>query len=171
MPQDPEIFADTIRFNIGFGLEKSDEELMEAVRAARFESVLARLPKGLDTNIAEKGINLSGGEKQRLALARGFFFAKDSEILLLDEPTSSVDTANERVIYNNLLGNFRKERCVVSTIHKLHLLEMFDVVYVLDNGKLVEVGAFSDLIASGGKLAELWKNYQAASASGGESIE
>jgi ABC-type multidrug transport system fused ATPase/permease subunit len=79
-----------------------------------------------------------------------------------------VDTANERVIYNNLLGNFRKDRCVVSTIHKLHLLEMFDVVYVLDNGNLVEMGSFTDLIAADGKLAELWRNYQAASASSGE---
>lgn len=169
MPQDPEIFADTIRFNIAFGMETSDDEIMEAVKAARFEEVLARLPNGLDTNIAEKGINLSGGEKQRLALARGFYFARASDILLLDEPTSSVDTANERVIYNNLLGTFRKDRCVVSTIHKLHLLEMFDVVYVLDNGKLVEVGSFTDLIAANGKLAELWKNYQAASAANGES--
>ena len=169
MPQDPEIFADTIRFNIAFGMEASDDEIMQAVRAARFEEVLARLPKGLDTNIAEKGINLSGGEKQRLALARGFYFARGSDILLLDEPTSSVDTANERVIYNNLLGKFRKERCVVSTIHKLHLLEMFDVIYVLDNGKLVEVGTFQELIAGNGKLAQLWKNYQAASATGGES--
>ncbi len=167
MPQDPEIFADTIRFNIAFGMEASDDEIMDAVRAARFEEVLARLPKGLDTNIAEKGINLSGGEKQRLALARGFFFARSSDVLLLDEPTSSVDTANERVIYNNLLGTFRKDRCVVSTIHKLHLLEMFDVIYVLDNGKLVEVGSFTDLIAADGKLAHLWKNYQAASATSG----
>lgn len=168
MPQDPEIFADTIRFNIAFGMEASDLEILEAVKAARFESVLDRLPNGLDTNIAEKGINLSGGEKQRLALARGFFFARGSDILLLDEPTSSVDTANERVIYNNLLGEFSKDRCVISTIHKLHLLEMFDVVYVLDNGKLVEVGSFTDLIAADGKLAELWKNYQAASASSGD---
>lgn len=162
MPQDPEIFADTIRFNIAFGMEANEEDLLCAVRAARFDEVLARLPKGLDTNIAEKGINLSGGEKQRLALARGIFFARASDILLLDEPTSSVDTANERVIYNNLFADFR-DRCVISTIHKLHLLELFDVVYVLDDGKLVEVGSFNELIASGGKLASMWESYQAAS--------
>lgn len=164
MPQDPEIFADTIRFNISFGMEASDDEIMEAIKKARFTEVLTRLPKGLDTNIAEKGINLSGGEKQRLALARGFFFARGSDIILLDEPTSSVDTVNERIIYNNLLGAFRQDRCVVSTVHKLHLLEMFDVVYVLDSGKLVEVGSFAELIAANGKLAQLWSNYQAASA-------
>lgn len=166
MPQDPEIFADTIRFNIAFGMEASEEEIMEAVRKARFDEVLQRLPNGLDTNIAEKGINLSGGEKQRLALARGFFFARGTDLILLDEPTSSVDTANERVIYNNLLGSFRKDRCVISTVHKLHLLEMFDVVYVLEDGKLVEVGSFAELVFANGRLAELWRNYQAASATG-----
>lgn len=164
MPQDPEIFADTIRFNIAFGMEASEEEILDAVRKARFDEVLPRLPNGLETNIAEKGINLSGGEKQRLALARGFFFARNSDIILLDEPTSSVDTANERVIYTNLLGAFRGNRCVISTVHKLHLLEMFDVVYVLDDGKLSEVGSFTELVAANGILAQLWKNYQAASA-------
>ncbi|HEY9788537.1 MAG TPA: ABC transporter ATP-binding protein [Candidatus Obscuribacterales bacterium] len=169
MPQDPEIFADTIRFNIAFGMEASDGEIMSAIRAARFDEVLARLPKGLETNIAEKGINLSGGEKQRLALARGIFFARSSDILLLDEPTSSVDTTNERLIYTHLLGEFRK-RCLVSTVHKLHLLELFDVVYVLDNGEVVEVGSFKELIAAKGKLAQLWENYQAASQASGSQI-
>src|SRR5262249_36539029 len=136
-----------------------------AVKAARFEEVLARLPQGLDTNIAEKGINLSGGEKQRLALARGIFFARDSDILLLDEPTSSVDTANERAIYNNVLTRFR-DRCLISTVHKLHLLELFDIVYVLDNGKVVEAGTFKQLIEADGKLAHLWRSYQAASQTG-----
>jgi len=162
MPQDPEIFADTIRFNIAFGLDATEEEILECVALARFDEVLARLPLGLDTNIAERGINLSGGEKQRLALARGIFFARNSSLLLLDEPTSSVDAANERVIYDNLLKKFG-DRCFVSTVHKLHLLEMFDIVYVLEDGKVVESGTFSELVASGGKLAALWESYQAAS--------
>lgn len=170
MPQDPEIFADTIRFNIAFGMETDEEEIMKAVRAARFDEVLARLPHGLETNIAEKGINLSGGEKQRLAFARGIFFARDSQILLLDEPTSSVDTANERMIYTNLLNGFR-DRCLVSTIHKLHLLELFDKVYVLHDGRLVESGTFHELVTAGGKLAVLWKNYQAAAANTNNSAQ
>lgn len=162
MPQDPEIFADTIRFNITFGMEAADEEVLEAVRAARFDEVLSRLPEGLETNIAEKGVNLSGGEKQRLALARGIFFAKDRQILLLDEPTSSVDTANELAIYTNLMERYG-DRCLISTIHKLHLLEMFDHVYVLDKGKVVESGTFAELVARSGMLAGLWAAYQAAS--------
>ena len=164
MPQDPEIFADTIRFNITFGMEASDEEVMFALKCARFDGVLARLPLGLETNIAEKGVNLSGGEKQRLALARGIFFAKESSIILLDEPTSSVDTANERQIYSSLLKQF-SDRCLISSIHKLHLLELFDVIYVLANGRVVESGSFETLLEDDGLLAEMWRNYQV---SGGE---
>ncbi len=159
MPQDPEIFSDTIRFNITFGMEASDEDVMNAVRLAKFDTVLARLPLGLDTNIAEKGVNLSGGEKQRLALSRGIFFAKDSDIILMDEPTSSVDTANERLIYAGLLKQFG-DRCLISSIHKLHLLELFDHIYVLRDGRVVESGNFEALISEGGTLSSMWRNYQ-----------
>jgi ABC-type multidrug transport system fused ATPase/permease subunit len=168
MPQDPEIFADTIRFNIAFGMEASEEEIVDCVKAARFDEVLSRLPRGLDTNIAEKGINLSGGEKQRLALARGIFFARASDIILMDEPTSSVDAANERLIYERILSSFR-DRCLVSTVHKLHLLELFDIVYVLDQGEVVESGSFKELIEANGKLASLWLSYKAASATDDQS--
>jgi ABC-type multidrug transport system fused ATPase/permease subunit len=159
MPQDPEIFADTIKFNITFGFDASEEDVMKAVQIARFEPVLTRLPSGLETSIAEKGVNLSGGEKQRLALARGVYFAKSSDVVLLDEPTSSVDTFNERQIYEAVLQPFA-DKCIVSSIHKLHLLEMFDNIYVFDNGKIVESGTFAELIGSGGKLSEMWRNYQ-----------
>lgn len=162
MPQNPELFADSIRFNITFGLEADDEEIMEAVRAARFEKVLDRLPDGLDTSIAENGVNLSGGEKQRLALARGFFFAndKESDIILLDEPTSSVDTDNEKKIYQRLLKMF-KSKCVVSSVHKLHLTEMFDTIYVFEEGRVVETGDFNSLLAKGGLFASMWQTYAA----------
>ena len=159
MPQDPEIFADTIRFNITFGMESNDEEIMSALKTARFDGVLARLPQGLGTNVAEKGVNLSGGEKQRLALGRGVFFAKDSDIILMDEPTSSVDTANERRIYTALLKQF-SDRCLISSIHKLHLLELFDHIYVLADGRVVESGDFKTLVAQNGVLANMWRNYQ-----------
>lgn len=161
VPQDPEIFADTIGFNISFGLEADEFEVMRCVRLARFDPVLQRLPNGLATNIAEKGVNLSGGEKQRLALARGIYFARDSEIVLLDESTSSVDTYNERLIYQNLLSEFAG-KCLVSAVHKLHLLEMFDYIYVLDNGKIVEQGDFHTLREKGGVLAKLWACYETA---------
>jgi ABC-type multidrug transport system fused ATPase/permease subunit len=160
IPQDPEIFADSIRFNITFGLDASEHDILHAVKLARFEQVLARLPNGLDTNIAEKGVNLSGGEKQRLALARGIFFAKESDVLLMDEPTSSVDTLNEQIIYTNILLEY-KEKCIVSSVHKLHLLPMFDRIYVFDDGQLAEQGTFDELVSLNATFAAMWKKYQA----------
>ena len=156
LPQDPEIFADTIRFNITFGLDATEEQIDDALRMARFDAVLARLPDGLETNIAEKGVNLSGGEKQRLALARGIFFAKGSDILLLDEPTSSVDQQNERLIYKEILHQF-KEKCIVSSVHKLNLLDLFDEIYVFSDGSVIDRGPLNELLKKGGYLAELWK--------------
>lgn len=158
IPQDPEIFADTIRFNVTMGIEAGEEQIFEMLERARFTSVLERLPRGLDTSIAEKGINLSGGEKQRLALARGFFFAQASEIVLLDESTSSVDAANERVIYTRLLAASR-DRCIVAAIHKLHLLPLFDFIYVFARGKIIEQGSYAELMEQNGELARLVKNY------------
>jgi ATP-binding cassette, subfamily B, bacterial len=161
LPQDPELFADSILFNITFGLEADAAELEAAVKLARFDSVLNRLPNGYATNIAEKGINLSGGEKQRLALARGLFFAKDSDIVLLDEPTSSVDPQNEGIIYRNILAKFA-DKCIISSIHKLHLLDLFDMIYVFDNGRIVESGTLPELIALDGFLARQLKRGQAS---------
>jgi ATP-binding cassette subfamily B protein len=161
MPQDPEIFADTIRTNVTFALEDDEKFLGEAIEMSGFDQVLARLPKRLDTNIAEKGVNLSGGEKQRLALARGLYFAKSSSLLLLDEPTSSVDALNERLIYERILAGF-PDRCIVTSIHKLHLLELFERIYVFEDGRVIESGTFSELLARQGKLASMWRKYQAS---------
>jgi len=159
LPQDPEIFADTILFNITFGVDAEEERVLDAVRLACFGNVLRRLPRGLMTNMSEKGVNLSGGEKQRLALARGIFFAADSDILLLDEPTSSVDVNNERTIYRNLLSHF-SDKCLLSAVHKLHLLELFEYIYVFDEGKIVEEGSFEKLLEDKGVLARMWQEYQ-----------
>ncbi len=122
--------------------------------------MLKRLPKGLETNIAEKGVSLSGGEKQRLAVARGLFFVKDSgsDIVLLDEPTSSVDIYNERIIYEGLLEEFR-HLCVLSAIHKFNLLHLFDEVLVFAHGELVERGTVEQLLAKQGEFARLWRNF------------
>ena len=104
IPQDPEIFSSTIKENITLGLNCSKDELYEVMSLAKFDSVVKKLPKGLLSTTVEKGVNLSGGEKQRLALARGLFACKDKEIILLDEPTSSVDPKNEYEIYNNIFN-------------------------------------------------------------------
>ncbi len=141
IPQHPEIFSDSIRFNVTVGIPCSDDRVLEALRLARLDKVLQRLPNGLETNIAEKGVNLSGGERQRLALARGIFFEAEihSALVLLDEPTSSVDIANEQQIYQNLLDQF-SDRCVLSALHKFHLLPLFDEVLVFEEGRLTHAG-------------------------------
>lgn len=162
LPQDPQLFNDTIERNVTFGLYTHETAMPEALELARFSPVLARLPRGVGTNIAEKGVNLSGGEKQRLALARGLFFARDSELVLLDEPTSSVDTYNERLIYTSVLSKF-KDKCLVSSIHKLHLLDLFDQIYVLESGRVVESGSFYSLLKRDGHLTKMWKHYQLGS--------
>ncbi len=159
IPQDPEIFENTMEYNITVGLKKKEKEIKEAIDMARFSSVLKRLPKGIQSDIKEKGVNLSGGEKQRLALARGIFSIQDSSMILLDEPTSSVDTVNEGKIYRALFRKF-SDRCIISAIHKLHLLKNFDHIYVFDNGKLVESGNFNQLIKQNGALSDLWREYE-----------
>lgn len=159
LPQDPEIFENTIEYNITLGIKHKKSELDEAIKLAQFKKVCDRLPNGVKTNIKEKGVNLSGGEKQRLALARGIFTIGKNSILLLDEPTSSVDPTNERKIYRNLFKKF-PEKCVVSSIHRLHLLPLFDVIYVLDKGELKEVGSFEELKKKNeGVLQKMWAEY------------
>jgi ATP-binding cassette, subfamily B, bacterial len=146
IPQMPELFANSVRFNVTLGYAASDEEIHSYLEQARFTEVLKRLPRGLDTKVNEKGVNLSGGERQRLALARGLFFARASSIIILDEPTSSVDPVNERQIYERLLSS-RRDATIISVLHKRNLLPLFDYVYVFDNGKVVEHGSYTELAA------------------------
>lgn len=159
IPQEPEIFENTFEYNITLDTDQEESKVTECVALARFDTVVARLPRGLQTNTAEKGVNLSGGEKQRLALARGFFAAEASSIILLDEPTSSVDPGNERLIYENLFQKFA-DRCVISSLHKLYLLPMFDEAYVFRDGKVIAHGSPKELLAEGGVLYPLWAKEQ-----------
>ncbi|MFA6024081.1 MAG: ABC transporter ATP-binding protein [Candidatus Gracilibacteria bacterium] len=161
IPQDPEIFENTIEYNVTAGISHRASEISDAIRLARFDTVVKRLPRGLDTNIKEKGVNLSGGEKQRLALARGIFAAKDSSFVLLDEPTSSVDTKNEVKIYESLFEHF-KDRCIISTIHRLHLLPEFDKIYLFEQGELKAEGSFDDLLKHYPPFQKMWAVYQKA---------
>jgi ATP-binding cassette subfamily B protein len=159
IPQEPEIFENTIRYNITMGVEHDDADILEACRIACFDTVLNQLPHGLDTDIREKGVNLSGGQKQRLALARGVFAIEDSDIILLDEPTSSVDGMTEQRIYDNLLRAF-PDKCLVSSIHRLHMLTQFDMIYVFDRGRVVQSGMLKDLLQHEGLFKSMYKAYQ-----------
>jgi ATP-binding cassette, subfamily B, bacterial len=160
-PQEPEIFENTIAYNITLGLPFSDEDIMQVCEVAHFAEVVGMLPKGLESNIQEKGVNLSGGQKQRLALARGILAAKGSEIVLLDEPTSSVDPKTEVQIYDRLFEEFRG-KAVLSSLHRLHLLTKFDYVYVLQNGRIADEGTFEYLRANSPIFQELWKHQEEA---------
>jgi ATP-binding cassette subfamily B protein len=160
IPQEPEIFENTIRYNITMGMPTSEKEIQSAMRIAGFSDVAERLPQGLESDVREKGVNLSGGEKQRLALARGIFSIRDSSIILLDEPTANVDPATEMTIFKRLLEHL-SEKCVISVLHRLHLVRLFDHVYVLNRGKIVEEGSFDDLCNANGEFSRLWNKYQA----------
>ncbi|RAV98924.1 ABC transporter ATP-binding protein [Pseudochryseolinea flava] len=143
-PQEPEIFENTVRYNITLGLPFSEEVILKACENAQLLDVLHKLPNGLDTFLHEKGANLSGGQRQRLALARGILAAQSSDIILMDEPTSSVDPKTERLLYQNLFERFA-DKAVVSSLHRLHLLPYFDYIYILKNGNIIDEGTFADL--------------------------
>lgn len=157
IPQDPEIFNSSVRDNITMGTEVEVAEMENVIKIARFNPVLKRLKKGLETNVLEKGVSLSGGEKQRLALARGLLMAKKYDFLLLDEPTSSVDSDNESRIYQNIFKHY-KNKTIISSIHRLHLLRCFDYIYYFESGKIIAEGNFETLLTDD-KFKGLWENY------------
>ncbi|MFA7308438.1 MAG: ABC transporter ATP-binding protein [Patescibacteria group bacterium] len=158
IPQDPEIFSTTIRENITVGVPHSKAFIKKYTDLARFSDVVTRLPHGLESYIFEKGVNLSGGEKQRLALARGLMACEDKDIILLDEPTSSVDTKNEMLIYKNIFKAFKKQT-IISSIHRLHLLSQFDTIYFFKEGKIIASGNLKQLLKNSKEFQGLWKKY------------
>jgi ATP-binding cassette, subfamily B, bacterial len=157
IPQEPEIFENTIWYNITLGLAFTREEVMAACEAAKFAEVVHQLPHGLETHMQEKGVNLSGGQKQRLALARGILAARSSDLVLMDEPTSSVDPRTEKQVYKNLFQSF-EGKSIVSSLHRLHLLKYFDYVYILKNGTVADEGTFDDLKRRSLVFNELWEH-------------
>lgn len=159
LPQEPEVFADTLHYNITMGKPVAKGSLQKIIKWSRFEPVLKRLPKGLLTNIAEKGVNLSGGEKQRLALARGLLAARSRPILLMDEPTSSVDSRNELAIYEQVFAGYR-EKTVVASVHRLHLLGLFDHIYLISEGKIIDEGTLETLLAKNEMFRQMWNAYR-----------
>ena len=161
IPQDPEIFNTTINENITIGIKKPLKEVRKYARLAKFDDVAMRLPKKYDSDIKEKGVNLSGGEKQRLALTRGLIASKDKEILLLDEPTSSVDTQNELDIFKKIFSTY-KQKTIIASVHRLHLLPLFDQIYFFEKGKLIAQGNFGQLKRNSKKFQTLLKKYKAA---------
>lgn len=160
IPQDPEIFENTVGFNIAMDVAEQQEEINHAIELSGFAKVLTSLPLGLGTHIAEKGLNLSVGQKQRLALARGLFAARFSSLILMDEPTSSVDLQTEKEIMTGIIETF-PDAAVIVSLHRLHLLSKFDRIIMLDHGKIIADGLSAELLRQPGTVRELWQSYQA----------
>jgi ABC-type multidrug transport system fused ATPase/permease subunit len=157
IPQDPEIFNDTIRENITCGIPHDIETIKKYTDIACFTEIALSLPHRWESTIMERGVNLSGGEKQRLALARGLLASADKQLVFLDEPTSSVDTKNELQIFKNIFNEF-KDKTIVSSVHRLHLLHLFDQIYYFKNGRIIACGTLTQVMKNK-EFAEIWKKY------------
>ncbi len=154
VPQDTVLFNDTIRYNIAYGRPGATQEQIEhAARLAQVHDFVLRLPEGYDTRVGERGLKLSGGEKQRVAIARTIL--KDPRILVLDEATSALDTRTEQEIQSALRAVAR-HRTSITIAHRLSTVVEADQIIVLDHGLVVERGTHAALLAQGGVYARMW---------------
>lgn len=154
VPQDTVLFNDTLDYNLRYGRPSAtDAEVMEAIRAARLEAFIAKLPQGLQTGVGERGLKLSGGEKQRVAIARALL--KNPAILVFDEATSALDSESEKAIQAEIAAVSR-ERTTLIIAHRLSTIVDADRILVMDSGVIVESGNHSELLAAGGVYARLW---------------
>jgi len=160
VPQDTVLFNDTIRYNIGYGRPGADQAAIEAAaRRARIHDFIAALPDGYESPVGERGLKLSGGEKQRVAIAR--VILKEPRILIFDEATSALDTKTEREIQASL-DEVSAERTTLVIAHRLSTVVGADEILVLDEGRIVERGRHSALLAEGGIYAAMWARQQEA---------
>ena len=166
VPQDTVLFNDTIGYNIAYGKPgATDEDIWNALRMAQLEDFVQRLPEGLNTQVGERGLKLSGGEKQRIAIAR--VLLKDPQLLILDEATSSLDTHSERRILD-ALNLVARRRTTLAIAHRLSTITHAEQILVLEQGEVVEQGTHQELLAAGGAYAQLWAEQQREGDGGGE---
>lgn len=156
--QDTLLLPGTIRENVTMGFDAVDEEAFEAAaQASGLADVTEGLPDGADTQVGSKGLNLSGGEAQRIGIARALL--GDPDLLLLDEVASGLDPASEARLLR-VIENLRGTRTVVNATHRLHAARMADTIIVLDHGEVVEQGSFHDLLSAGGQFSAMWEQQQ-----------
>jgi ABC-type multidrug transport system fused ATPase/permease subunit len=159
VPQEPEVFSESLRYNLSFNQDFTDTEILKALELCKIDHLVQKLPNGLDSTLEEAGLNISGGERQRLALARGILRVPGKDILLLDEPTSSLDPLTEKQIFANILTEF-KELTVVTACHRLALVPLFDTVVYIRDGRVEEIGSFPALRAAGKGFSAAWADYE-----------
>jgi ATP-binding cassette subfamily B multidrug efflux pump len=158
VPQEPILFTDTVRNNIVFGREDINEDLLDwALEVAQLKEEVAEFPKGIHTTIGTRGMSISGGQKQRLALARAL--VGKPRILILDDCTSALDSRTEAALWERLHEVMPGMTAVLVT-HRPDTLERADTLFVMENGRVIESGRHSDLIAAGGTYATIYKRYQ-----------
>ncbi len=162
VPQDTVLFNDSIRYNIGYGRAgATDAEIEEAARLASVHDFIMELPDGYETAVGERGLKLSGGEKQRVAIARTIL--KNPPILILDEATSALDTATEQEIQASLRA-LSRNRTVFTIAHRLSTVIDADEIIVLDHGRVIERGSHASLLAMGGTFADMWNRQETSEA-------
>jgi len=160
VPQDTVLFNDTIGYNIAYGdPSASIEAVYEAARAAQIDGFIKRLPDGYDTQVGERGLKLSGGEKQRVAIARTLL--KKPAMLIFDEATSALDSKTERAFQEELLS-LAKNRTTLIIAHRLSTIIHADQILVIEHGQIVEHGTHADLLAANGRYAEMWQMQERA---------
>jgi ATP-binding cassette subfamily B protein len=156
IPQDTVLFNDTIYYNIAYGNPNADEDsVIAAAKSAKIHNFISNLPDGYETTVGERGLKLSGGEKQRVGIARTLL--KNPPILLLDEATSSLDTETENDIQENLYAML-KGRTVISIAHRLSTIANNDLIVVLEHGEIIESGSHKELLAMKGRYSKMWSN-------------
>ena len=142
-PQEPSIFNGTLRENLVFDEEMDDAALMEAIKKVELSELYAKLENGLDTQLGERGVNLSGGERQQLALARLWF--SNAKIIILDEATSAIDNLTEETVMNHVMALLHG-KTVIAIAHRLDSVKAFDEIIVFQDGRIAEQGGFDDLM-------------------------